>query len=150
MRRWAGPAAMLAVVVLGSACGERSDALGAGSDIDGCVAYEILDFFEEPSPEDPSEVKAYADATLRVVDRVRPDFKIQRSGDRADIELPEQVADDYETVERSFTKFQTALEDADGDEAKVRDAMNALAADESYLAADTRLSEFYAKECPRD
>jgi hypothetical protein len=148
--RAAAAVLLAAGALLGSACSERSDALGAGEDIDGCVAYAILEFFEEPSPEDPQEVKEYADATLRVLDRIRPDFKIQRSGDRPDIALPKEVVDDYGTMERSMKAFKEALEAAGSDKAQVRAAKNALAADDGYLAADARVGEFWAKECPRD
>lgn len=122
--------------------------MGAGSDVSGCDAYQILDFFEEPSPEKPEDVRAYANATLRVIDRVRPDFRIERSGDREDLEeLPQKVVDDWKIVEKSVTKFRDALREAGDDEAKVQAAMNAFAADEAYLAADARIGDWVVAEC---
>lgn len=142
-------AVALALLAAGSSCSERSDAAGAGSDIDGCAVYFILDFLDEPSPDKPREVEQYAAAHLRILNRLRPDFRIQRSGDREDIDLPKSVADDFETMKRSVRTFQAELKAAGGDEGKVRAAMNAFAADEAYAAADARIGEFSAAECPR-
>ena len=141
-------AAMAMVVAFAAgACGGRRDASGAGDDVNACAAYPIYESLEEPSPSDPDEVRAYAAAVRRVMDRV-DDVKVPVPDDD-DLVVPKRIFAAYRTIDRSMKGVLDDLDDAGNDRERVARVANALAENNAYLAADRLVGDFYAEECPR-
>jgi hypothetical protein len=143
-------AVIVATVVLvgGAGCSKRSDALGSGSDIDACVAYDLYDrIIPEPSPTRADDLLVHAEAVIRIVARIRGDYKIRAEG-KDDFLADQSVLDAWATVGRSMGALRDAVRAAGNDPARLKVAANALGADEAFLAADRRIADFFVNDCP--
>jgi hypothetical protein len=141
---------LVGALVLGAGCGRRNNALGSGADLNACDAYYVYDnFFGEPSPRKADELLLSADAHVRLIDRIRPDFKISVK-DKDDFLADKAVIDAWTTIRTSMVAFRERVKAAGNDPAKLGEAANSLAADQAFLAADARVAEFNATVCPHD
>jgi len=138
--------AVVAAAVALVGCSGRNDALGEGPDVNACVAYQIYNQFREPSPTERDDVLAYTGGMVRLMERVRGDFKIKIEK-KPDLLASKEVLDAYDTIRSSMAKARDAAEAAGSDTERLKAAGNDLAADEAYLAADARVTDFFVDEC---
>lgn len=140
-------AVVTTLAFLAAGCAGRSEAAGSGEDVDACAAYPIYESLEEPSPSDPDEMRAYARAVRRVMDRV-DDVKVPVE-DEDDLVVPKRILAAYETIDRSMQAILDDLNGAGDDPERVAGIANALAENAPFIAADRLVGDFYAEECPR-
>jgi hypothetical protein len=150
--------AFAAAVIVGAAgaggCGSRSDALGAGDKINWCYSYFILDSFREPRPDSHDEVLQYAEASIRVIDRVDKRFELPVPKDK---ELPNghgpkvapSALEDYATMRTAFVALRDHVKATTGDGGAVRAAANAFTDDAAYSAAERRATDYFIATCRR-
>ena len=148
VRRVRVVAAILVGVLGGSACSKQSGALGAGEDVNVCAGYAVYDSLDEPSPSKPKDVRVYADALLRVLDRIQTDLDIPTARNQT-MEVPESVDEDLALLRTSAESFRDGVRAAGDDAGRVRSAMNQFTADEAYRSADARLGDFVTRDCRR-
>jgi hypothetical protein len=152
-RRLACCAAVL-VGLLATGCAGRSDALGAGDKINWCAAYFIRDGFWEPKPDSRSEVLQYAEASLRVIDRVdvrreiRTVDELKLPNGKYPKPSPEAMAD-LKALRPFFLHLRDQVKALPSDGAAVRAATVELAADPAYAQAEQKVTDYFSATCAR-
>ena len=138
---------LVAVLLGGGGCARRDVAKGAGGPVDFCSGYFEYSFFEEPAPDDAGEVEGYAVAMLRVLDRIRTSYRIDLPKGPP-LRIPPEIDNDLGILKTRMTQLRDETRAAKGEAAKVRAAVNKLAADEALVEADKRLTDFAVGKCP--
>jgi hypothetical protein len=137
----------LALALLVPGCGNKKGGLGSGGSVNFCRGYHEYADFQEPSPDDGTEVELYTIAMLRVVDRIKITFRIDLPKGPP-LKVPATVEADLKTVKARMIRLRDEARAAKGDAAKVRVAVNKLADDGGYNDAEGRLVDFAETRCP--
>lgn len=135
------------MVVLLAACGGKRGAEGAGPSVNFCEGYTIYSIFDEPKPDDAGELDMYTSAMIRVIDRIKPNFRVQLPKGPP-LRIPPEVGDDLETLKSKMIQLRADVRSAKGDKAQIRQAVNRFAEDATLNAADQRLVDFAESKCP--
>ena len=137
---------LLVAVVTGAACGDASQGLGAGDDVDFCTGYYYYDNLKEPDPDDRREARTYADAFQRIIDRIDRRFEFKNQ-EKKKVKIAPEALGDLRIMREELLKLRTSIRDAEGD-AGVRKAVHAFTGNNRFREADTRVTQYYRTTCP--
>jgi hypothetical protein len=138
----------LTLLLVATGCGNKRDAQGSGPPMNFCEGfYYEYTYLDEPDPDDPADVAAYAATVTRVVDRIKLHFRIELPKGPP-LKIPPNIGPDLQTLKASMVRLRQEVNAAHGDKAEVRKAVNRLAVDEGFNSADGRLVDFATAKCP--
>ena len=144
--RSVGVGLLAAVLVLGgAACGDSSQAVGAGDDVDFCAGYRYFDGLKEPDPANRREAISYADGFQRIIDRIEPRFEFKNQANET-IRITPEVAKDLKVMQDAMIELRNALRDADN-EAETRALVTGFSDNTAFRAADQRITDYYRATC---
>lgn len=130
----------VAVALLGGGCSRAGAELGAGArDLDVCAAWVLFDSFDEPPPNDRTELLRWTRGGIRVIDRI--DFR--REVD--DEPVPSSIKRRLGRMESSLRELRDELEAADNS-VEVDQAVADFSVG-SFNTSARAVSDFEAAKC---
>lgn len=125
-------------VLLTSACSRSGERLGAGSDVDLCDGWELIDRLDEPDLADRGATLRWAEGVQRIVERI--DLRMEVD----DEPVPAAVIRNLSDVEQAVDAFVTELRRDDED--AVRRAFTDFA-NGDFDGSSDRLTDFARSTC---
>lgn len=134
-------AGALAALVALSGCTHANAARGGGEKLGLCDVYKAYDKVPEPSPASTSEVRAYAQTVIRLMDRV--DFQARVDG----ADVPAAVRGDVDAIKKGMHDFDRQFASAGTSAVAQRAAESALTTNAALDNAGRRLTAFFQDHC---
>lgn len=145
IRDWAGVIAVIAAIG-GAACGDASKGVGAGDDVNFCVAYQEYDRLQEPKPESRSEAITYADGFQRILERVDERFEFKNQEGK-EIKVSDATMRDVKIMRQELIELRDALRETKGDGQEVRELVTEFSGNTAFREADERVTEYFRTTC---
>ena len=142
MRRLAALALIPVLAISVGACTKAKAGSGAGEDVSLCTAFKLYDELREPSPDNPAEVRRYAQTTVRIFDRVDEHLKVNGK------EISDAVMANVRQIMRSMRAFDRAYGQATTRQERL-DAEATLVADRKLDRAINAITAFTKDQCVR-